>query len=510
MQLSLASVLYESRRRHPDEVALVWGDTRTNYTQLWAEVLETAGALRESGVGPGDHVALLAPNTPDFVITYYAILVRGGVVVPVPPMLVPEEISYLVGDSGAVLIVSSPVFLENARKASAAAGVPAVATTDLTALAATSTPETMFVTRSALDPAVLFYTSGTTGRPKGAVLSHGNLVLNALTSALFANEFRSDDVSLACLPLFHIFGQTVALNSLLLVGGRVVLQAQFNADEALDLMINEGVTVLVAVPTMYVALLEVADGRDTLPSPRLCISGGAALPVAVLEAFDARFGVRILEGYGLSETSPLATVNQERFGRIPGSVGHAVWGVDVEIARAEVDDRVELLATGELGEIVVRGHNVFTGYHDNPEATAAAVVDGWFRTGDLGRRDDSGAVHIVDRKKDMIIRGGYNIYPREVEEILVRHPAVGQVAVIGLPDAVRGEEVLAVVVPTDPADPPDAQEIIDWSRERIARHKYPRRVEFVTELPLGPSRKVLKRELRRRFTETGFTETGAS
>jgi long-chain acyl-CoA synthetase len=374
-----------------------------------------------------------------------------------------------------------------------------VAIDALTAAAAVGVPQRAPEPRDPLDPAVLFYTSGTTGRPKGAVLAHLNLVMNCFVNAFMVNEIRHDDVVLACLPLFHTFGQTVAMNSSLLVGGCIVLEPRFDGAQALELIRRHEVTMMLGVPTMYIALLAAAAGDDAgAPSLRLCVSGGAPLPVSVLEAWNARFGLEILEGYGLSETSPTATANQPVFGLRAGSIGHPLWGVEVGIADAAVEDRIELLGDETFGELVIRGHNAFLGYHDNAEATAAAVVDGWFRTGDLGVRDAEGFLHVVDRKKDLILRGGYNVYPREVEEVLARHPAIEQVAVIGVPHETHGEEVLAVVVPRAGADA-DPEEILAWGRERIAQHKRPRRIELVDELPLGPSRKVLKRELRDRF-----------
>jgi long-chain acyl-CoA synthetase len=333
------------------------------------------------------------------------------------------------------------------------------------------------------------------------VLTHLNLVLNAFTNAYTANHLRSDDVMFGCLPLFHTFGQTVALNGTFLVGGTLILQPRFEAEAALALMVQHEVTAFLGVPTMYMALLAAAGTEATVPRLRLCVSGGAPLPVATLEAFNARFGARIQEGYGLSETSPTATVNQLELGVEPGSIGHPIWGVEVEVADAEIEDRIVLLADGEVGELVIRGHNVFAGYHERPDATAAAIVEGWFRSGDLGTRDHHGFLRIVDRKKDLILRGGFNVYPREVEEVLVRHPAVDQCAVVGIPHDTHGEEVLAVVVPAGGVDggAPDADELLAWIGERVGRHKRPRHVEFVDELPLGPSRKVLKRELRDRF-----------
>jgi long-chain acyl-CoA synthetase len=231
----------------------------------------------------------------------------------------------------------------------------------------------------------------------------------------------------------------------------------------------------------------------------VCVSGGASLPVAVLEKFADVFHAQIYEGYGLSETSPTATTNQPAFGTRAGTIGHPIWGVEVEIARPEVEERIEFLPDGELGEIVIRGHNVFAGYLNRPEETAAALVDGWFRSGDLGTKDAEGFITIVDRKKDLVIRSGFNVYPREIEEVLARHPAVAQVAVIGVPDATHGEEIMAVVV-TDRSIAISADDLIAWSKERLGRHKYPRQVRFVDELPLGPSMKVLKRELRKTFS----------
>jgi long-chain acyl-CoA synthetase len=304
-----------------------------------------------------------------------------------------------------------------------------------------------------------------------------------------------EDIVMGCLPLFHTFGQSVSMNSTFRLGATLLLQPRFDAAGAIELMHREGATLFFGVPTMYVQLLEAASTARDLPRLRDCVSGGASLPVAVLEQFEKVFDTTVFEGYGLSETSPTATVNQPWFGSRAGTVGHPIWGVEVEIAAEAVDDRIELVANGELGEIVVRGHNVFAGYLDDPEATAEAVVDGWFRTGDIGRKDAEGFVWIVDRKKDLIIRGGFNVYPREVEEVLMRYPGVVQVAVVGVPDHEKGEEVCAVVVPTSP-DAVDADALVDWAREQLGRHKYPRRVEIIDALPLGPTRKVLKRELR--------------
>ncbi|MEU5565137.1 long-chain-fatty-acid--CoA ligase [Micromonospora musae] len=509
--LSLAMVLAESARRHADTVAVVDGESRVTYAELWLEARSYAAGLRELGITPGDPVALLAPNVVDFPRVYYGALAAGAVLVPVHLLLTADEAAYVLRDSGSKALVCHTSQLALGAAAAAAAGVrlvtvgpavPGVEATRLEDVAERVPPLPSYLTREAEETAVVLYTSGTTGVPKGALLTHLNLVLNATVNVFDANDARGDDVVLGCLPLFHSFGQTVAMNGTFRIGATLVLLARFTGADAIDLMLRERVNVFHGVPTMYVALLEAARGRDDLPRLRLCVSGGASLPVVVLERFHRTFDAAVFEGYGLSETSPTATTNQPHFGTRAGTVGHPVWGVEVEIARAEVDDRIELLPTGELGEIVIRGHNVFAGYLGRPEATAETVVDGWFRSGDLGHKDADGFVTIVDRKKDMIIRGGFNVYPREVEEALARHPAVGQVAVIGLPDPRHGEEICAVVVP-DPGGPgaPSEADLIDWAREHLGRHKYPRQVRYVDALPIGPSHKVLKRELRRTMAQ---------
>jgi long-chain acyl-CoA synthetase len=494
--LSLASVLAEPARRTPDKLALVQGSLRLGYRRLWREALQHAAALQARGIEAGDRVALLAPNVADFVRAYYGVLAAGGVVVPIPTLLNADEAAFLVGHAGTAAVLYDAGLADVATAAAQAVAVPAW---DIAGLAEEDVePLSTHVARQAEDTAVVFYTSGTTGRPKGALLTHLNLVMNATVNAFDANPIRRDDVVMGCLPLFHTFGQSVSMNSAFRAGATLLLQPRFDPGAALDLMVAERATLFFGVPTMFVQLLDAAPQAARLPTLRDCVSGGASLPVAVLERFEETFATTVYEGYGLSETSPTASVNQPWFGTRAGTVGHPVWGVEVEVADDMLEDRVVLLPRGHRGEIVVRGHNVFAGYLDDPEATAAAVVDGWFRTGDIGIRDDDGFIHIVDRKKDLIIRGGFNVYPREVEEVLHRHPGVAQVAVVGVPDEEQGEEVCAVVVPDGPGL--DADELAAWAREHLGRHKYPRRVEVVDALPMGPSHKVLKRELRARLS----------
>jgi long-chain acyl-CoA synthetase len=497
--MSIATILAESAVRHADRTAVVMGEQRVTYAALWADARAFAGALRSRGVGPGDRVGILVPNVPDFPKAYYGALALGAVVVPVHALLKAEEIAYVLRDSGATLLVCHDALAGEGAKGAELAEVAFVTPAELAA--SDAAPVETYVLRDPTDDAVVLYTSGTTGKPKGAVLSQLNVVMNVTITAYDVVGLTSDDVILGCLPLFHSFGQTCAMNAGFRAGATLVLMPRFDGPAALHAIGAYGVTVFEGVPTMYVALLDAARSHEgALPGLRIAVSGGASLPMTVMDKWRGTFGSEIYEGYGLSETSPVATFNQRAVGRKPGTVGTPIWGVDVEIAKAEVEDSIVFVETGEIGEVVIRGHNVFTGYLGNDEATRAAIVDGWFRSGDLGTKDADGFVAIVDRKKDMVLRGGYNVYPREVEEVLLRHPAVGQVAVIALPHDVHGEEVCAVVVRSPEGADATAEEIIAWSREQIAAHKYPRVVEFVDAFPLGPSGKVLKRELVARFT----------
>ncbi|HVF20461.1 MAG TPA: long-chain fatty acid--CoA ligase [Mycobacteriales bacterium] len=508
--MSLASILAESAKRHADNTAVVIGDMRLTYQQVWHVARQYAAVLRERGIGPGDKVALLLPNTPHFPFAYFGTLALGAVAVPVHALLTSEEIAYVLTDSGAKTLICAAPLLGEGAKGAELAGVPLLGVMDggdaeierLDALAQAATPIDTYVMREPEDIAVVLYTSGTTGKPKGAMLTHLNVLMNVDVSVIDTFDVNADDTILGCLPLFHTFGQTCCMNTAFRVGATVVLMPRFDGAGALDLLVKEQCTIFMGVPTMYIGLLEAARSDDRRPQLRTALSGGAALPLTVLETFREIFGGDINEGYGLTETSPVATFNQSRVGRKPGTVGTPIWGVDVEIVKAELDDRIELLPIGELGEVVIRGHNIFAGYLNKPEATAAAIVDGWFRSGDLGTKDADGFITIVDRKKDMVLRGGFNVYPREVEEVLLRHAAIGQVAVIAVKDDTYGEEVCACIIKSPEASGDDetlAAEIIAWSQEHLAKYKYPRIVHFVEAFPLGPSGKVLKRELVERF-----------
>ena len=327
------------------------------------------------------------------------------------------------------------------------------------------------------------------------MLTQLNMTMNAMISSTSVLFLAPDDVILGCLPLFHSFGQTCAMNAGFYAGSTLVLLPRFDGAAALDLIAAEKRQRVHGRADHVHRAAGRGPGRRTPASLRIAVSGGASLPVAVIDNFAEVFKADIYEGYGLSETSPVATFNQPVFGRKPGTVGRAIWGTDAEIAAAEIEDRIELLPQGEVGEVVLRGHNVFAGYLNNPEATAAVLIDGWFRTGDLGVMDADGFLSIVDRKKDLIIRGGFNVYPREVEEVLAGHPGVAQVAVVAVADETHGEEICAVVVRSPEGADLDQETLVTWSKERLGQHKYPRRVEFFEALPLGPSGKILKREL---------------
>jgi long-chain acyl-CoA synthetase len=510
--LSIASILAETARRRPDAPALHFMGQTIPYGPLWEQTRAYAGALAARGIGPGSRVAIGIPNVPDFPRVYYAALALGAVVVPIHLLFKADEIAFVLEDSGADLYVAAAPLLAEAAPAAAQAGVPLVTVlapegleaggapvARLEAEAAQAEPIERHTPVNPLAAATILYTSGTTGTPKGAVGSHLAIVEQVHTLLLDSLDVRRDDVIYGGLPFFHTFGQTVVLNLAFRRGASIILLPRFDPDEALALLVRHKGTVLAAVPTNYAALLEAAGRSPERPPLRWAVSGGAPLPGALLEAFEGTFGAPVLEGYGLTETSPVATIG--RFGDPvrPGTVGPALWGADVAVADPEVDDRTVLLPEpGALGEIVVRGHNLMKGYLGRPDATDAAVVDGWFRTGDLGTDDAEGVARIVDRKKDMIIRNGYNVYPTEVEAVLARYPGVSVAAVFGVPHDLHGQEVHACVVPTEGADI-DAAAVVAFMKEKVAAFKYPRFVHVVDALPLGPSGKVLKRELVQRY-----------
>jgi long-chain acyl-CoA synthetase len=504
--LNLASILADSAARHPNRPALVAGDRTVDYATLDTIARLFAGALGQLGVRPGDHVALLLPNVPQFTVAYFGAHYAGNPVVPLNVLLTADELAYHLEDSEATVVVAwesvAGVAQEAAAKASgvrhlivARADLDDLSAPDgwhnLVPLLASAPPVDRPYPTGAGDTAVVLYTSGTTGRPKGAELTHANLLFNARAAGDLV-ALGSDTVALVALPLFHAFGLTVMHNAVLAVGGCLVLLPRFDAASALALMERHAVTFFGGVPTMFTRLLEAALTDRSLPALRWCVSGGAPMPAAVMGEFERRFGVTVLEGYGLSETSPVVSFTVPGRPRTPGSVGYPLPGVEVRLV---TEDGRDVDSPGVAGEILVRGPGLMKGYWRNPVATGQALADGWFRTGDIGVRDRHGALSIVDRKKDVVIRGGYNVYPAEVERVLHEHPAVAQAAVVGVPDERMGEDVRAVVVLRTGAAATPA-DIAAFCRTRLAAYKCPRQVEVWDAMPTGPTGKVLKSVLR--------------
>ncbi|WP_433500345.1 long-chain-fatty-acid--CoA ligase [Sphaerimonospora sp. CA-214678] len=507
--LNLSVVLEDSAREHPDHTAVVYEDLRLPYSLVDSMANQVANLLVSRGIGRGDKVALACPNLPYFPFVYFGILKAGAVVVPLNVLLQSREIAYHLDDSEAKAFFcfegtpELPLGERGRKGFESAARAEHFFVLPATPLATESpygeslwaaldgVPGTFeTVATSADDTAVILYTSGTTGQPKGAELSHQNMLLNAIVSdEMFARH--EQNVYLATLPLFHSFGQTVVMNTGFRRHATIVLMPRFEPVAALELMTRENVTSFAGVPTMYWAMLAaVRAGRAEVPtSLATAVSGGSALPVEVLKDFSATFGVGILEGYGLSETSPVASFNQPGRPAKVGSIGTPIWGVEMRLVDADWNN------ADDIGEIAIRGHNIMKGYHNRPEATAEVMRDGWFRTGDLARRDEDGYYFIVDRAKDMIIRGGFNVYPRELEEVLMTHPAVSLAAVVGVPHDSHGEEIKAYVIRTPEATVSE-EELVAWCRENMAAYKYPRIVEFRDALPMTATGKILKRELR--------------
>ncbi|WP_168581558.1 long-chain-fatty-acid--CoA ligase [Gephyromycinifex aptenodytis] len=488
---NLACNLAESARSRPESIALIQGEESWTYARLNDAAARFGAYLHSKGIEPGDRVAVSLPNIPAFAVTYYGALYGGVIVVPMNPLLRPREVSYYLTDSGTRLMIGLPD--SDAMRGAAEAGVDFLAVTDLPAVLGTVQPLAQIVERDDEDTAVLLYTSGTTGSPKGAELRHRNLRTNQRTTGETLLSLEPDDVVMGALPLFHVFGMTCGLNVAIANGVTLALIPRFQPAAVLDLIASEKVTIFLGVPTMYGALLNVDHEADT-SSLRLCISGGASMPVELMRAFEEKFHCVILEGYGLSETSPVTSFNHPDAERKPGSIGTPIRGVEMKLMR--VDGQPGDVEPGGVGEIAIRGENIMRGYWNRPEATAEAIRDGWFYTGDLARVDEDGYYFIVDRTKDLIIRGGYNVYPREVEEVLHLFPGVAEAAVVGIPHDHFGEEVAAYVAPK-PGMSIDPEELAAFVKERVAAYKYPREIRVIPELPKGATGKILKRELPR-------------
>ncbi len=513
--LNLSVILEDSARKYADKDAFIFGDVHMTYAQINGAANQVANGLRAKGIMPGDKVALSCFNLPYFPIIYFGILKAGATVVPLSVLLKKDEIAYHLKDSDSkayFCFIGTPdlpmgqmghqgfqeaelcehFFLIMPQPTDPPAIEGAVT---LGMLMAGQSPANNTEATGAEDTAVIIYTSGTTGRPKGAELTHSNLLLNAnLCRDLLG--FKTDDRLIIVLPLFHIFAMTCLMNTGIYQGCTSVLLPRFDAEAVLGLMQKHEVTIFAGVPTMYWGLLNYEntkfDLKEISSNLRTCISGGASLPVQVLEDFEAKYEVPILEGYGMSEGSPVVTFNHLNQVRKPGSIGTEVWGVEVKI----VDEDDNEVPIGEKGELLYRGHNVMKGYYKRPEANEVTLRGGWMHSGDVAIKDEDGYYYIVDRTKDMIIRGGLNVYPREVEEVMMQHEAVSLVAVIGIPDDKMGEEIKAFVVLKEGAAATE-EELISWTKDRIAAYKYPRVTEIIDALPMSATGKILKKELRK-------------
>jgi long-chain acyl-CoA synthetase len=504
VSFNLATMLTETAKASPDATAHIFMGAATSYRELDEQSGRLAAGLLESGLTPGQVVALQLPNLPQFPAAYFGALKAGLVVLPLNPLLKAPEIEYHLADSAAAIMIGFDSMHQEAAKACEQLGIPLhlvsfsqqdqpEGTRPLSQLVGTaplSEPGGGISPASSDDTAVLIYTSGTTGRPKGAELTHFQLYMNCTISGQLFGA-RPDDVTLAVLPFFHVFGLSSVLNVSVRYGGALSILPRFDPAAVVDALERDKCSVIAGVPTMLQALAEQnLSGRD-LSRLRVAVSGGASLPEDVLARFEAALGIRVLEGYGLSETASTTSFNRADDRRAL-SVGKPIWGVQMRIDRGG-----QPLPAGRdnVGEILIRGHNVMKGYLGKPEETESALRDGWLHTGDLGYQDEDGFYFIVDRSKDLVIRGGYNVYPREIEEVLFGHPAIAEAAVIGKSHDRLGEEVVAVVVRRAGSDLSE-QDVIAYCKERVAAYKYPREVRFVAELPKGPTGKVLKNVLR--------------
>jgi long-chain acyl-CoA synthetase len=504
MSFNLAIMLLESAKATPTKPVLHFLGEPTTYAELDAASARFAGGLQAAGLVPGDVVAVQLPNVPEFLVSYFGALRAGITMLPLNPLLKAAEIRYHCSDAGAKLLIGFDMFAADGLAATGDLGIPLYLVPFPGSMDPAPEPAHRFaelldaepfddlVPTSSDDIAVLLYTSGTTGKPKGAELTHFQLYMNCtVAGGLF--DARADDVTLGVLPFFHVFGLSSAVNVTVRFGGTLSVVPRFEPAAVLDAMAADGVTVALGVPTMLQALMAEGAGDRDLSAFRVAVSGGASLPGEVLHQFEKTFGVTVLEGYGLSETASTATFNVSAEQRKIMSIGKPIWGVEMRVVDAE--DRTLPAGEENVGELVIRGHNVMRGYHNRPEATAEAFRNGWFHTGDLGYVDDEGYYFVVDRIKDLVIRGGYNVYPREIEEVLYSYPGVAEVAVIGKPDDRLGEEVVAIVAPA-PGVTLDPADVIAYAKQHLAAYKYPREVRIVDALPKGATGKILKKELR--------------
>jgi len=502
MNFNLAVILRETALTSAGKPVAYYPGGQLTYGELDALSDRLAAGLQARGIGPGDAVAVQLPNIPQFLIAYFGILKAGAVAVPLNVLLKGPEVAFHLADSGAKLLISWAGALAEAAKGAASAGLSeiyavgpaedAAGAAPFEALLAGPGSERPFAQRGPTDTAVIVYTSGTTGRPKGAELTHLQLYMNAdIPGRLF--DVQPDDIVITVLPLFHVFGLSSILNVCVRFGCTMSLIPRFDPATVLAAIQRDRATIFEGVPAMFIALLSCPQlGDYDMSSLRIAISGGASIPAPVLDAFEERFGVLILEGYGLTETASTTTFNKSATDRRVYSVGKPIWGTQTQVW----DPAGRPLPPGQdsVGEVVTRGLHVMKGYLNKPEETAAVFTGNWFHTGDLGYFDEDGFLFIVGRSKELIIRGGYNVYPAEIESVLHDHPAIAEAAVVGIPDERLGEEVLAVVV-LRPGASLAAEDVIAFCKERVAAYKYPRVVEFRDALPKNALGKILKDQL---------------
>jgi long-chain acyl-CoA synthetase len=486
--VNVASLVWKNAAANPDYLAVQSDSVQLTFDQLRQASGRVAAAVRAAGIKPLDRVVLIAPTLPEFAVLYYGLHAAGATVVTLNTMAPAAEIGYVLDDARPALVVAWEATSESAAAAADAANVPLWRVT--AGAHFDTSPELDAWEHQPEDTAIILYTSGTTGKPKGAELTAANLVANALEFAKVSGIGPDDRVGTA-LPLFHVYGQAVIMNTTLVAGGSLTLRERFEARSMLELIRDQRLTALGAVPTMWVAMLQEAGAfhPEDFAQFRFGTSGGATIPVEVLRAYKERLGCTLLEGYGLSETTGVATFNDINRPQKPGTVGCAMPGAQVEIRKDGV-----LPGPGEVGEVFIKGTTVMKGYWNRPDATRSELVDGWLRTGDLGRIDADGFLTIVGRAKELIIRGGYNIYPREVEEVLYEHPDIVEAAVLGVPDDHYGEEVGAALV-LRPGVDPDPEALRAWAKTRLSAYKVPHLLAFVEELPKGSTGKILKRAI---------------
>lgn len=516
--MNLVSIVRETAQTQPEKIAYHFMGEDTSYAEFDASVSKFASALQALGIEKGDHIVFLLGNSPHFLISLYATMRIGATAIPVNPIYTPDEIAYIVHNSDAKTVIALDALLPLIEKAATAfttvqnyilcetdpstpekiAVLPARVKNKLhsfTQMIATGKSDFEPVVVNENETAIILYTSGTTGSPKGAMLTHKNITSNARDVADYLS-FSGDDRVVATLPVFHVFALTVVVNAPLIKGATILLVPRFSPSDVFKIIRSQKATIFAGVPTMYNFMHQFPNGKkEDFESVRLAISGGASLPVALLHNFEEKFNVGISEGYGLSEASPVTCFNPLDRERIPGSIGTSIINVENKI----VNELGEEVPIGEVGELIVRGPNVMKGYYKMPEETEVTLRDGWLYTGDLARRDEKGYFYIVDRKKDLIIVGGYNVYPREVEEVLFEHPHIVEAAVIGIPDADFGEAVHAFVVLKEGVQE-DIAELEAYCAASLAKYKVPKRFEFLEELPKNTTGKILRRSLSAHVT----------